>query len=336
MTQSNGIERADRNTGLSSMHKRHNVKLNTSPDAEPHRPYERRLTSLTPTILALTTVLSVPVSIFIIASIEISVDNWREKAQQKKQQRHIEDIQRDRIARPDYWAEIDARREAEQKRLEQEEIEYHKQALTRLLPNSVSLNGMSFPLTKTPDATPAETYMQAKDRLDAVQLRYANAHFHRGQEARFIFDAPAVFDVTVPATATYLDAVAEAEARFISIENFDAVADADAVDAVDAAEFAWDEMVDFAQRNIVSAMDHATRARVTRLVNLVAHSGTDDAEAALARDRLVGILSEITYTVPLIGGGVREIQLNPHTMFNPRQMRDMAALEHANYPQLER
>lgn len=308
------------------------MKLNTSPDAEPHRPYKRKLTSLTPTILALTTVLSVPVSIFIIASIEISVDNWREK----KKQRHIEDIQRDRIARPDYWAEIDARREAEQKRLEQEEIEYHKQALTRLLPNSVSLNGVSFPLTKTPDATPAETYAEAKARLDAVQLRYANAHFHRGQEARFIFDAPAVFDVTVPATATYLDVVAEAEAHFINIENFDAVADTDAVDAVDAAEFAWDEMVDFAQRNITTAMDQPTRERVTKLVNLVAHSGTDDAEAALARDRLVDILSNITYTVPLIGGGVREIQLNPHTMFNPRQMRDMAILEHISYPQLER
>lgn len=286
---------------------------------------------MTPTILALTTVLSVPFSIFVIASIEISVDNWREK----KKQRHIEDIQRDRIARPDYWAEIDARREAEQKRLEQEEIEYHKQALTRLLPNSVSLNGMSFPLTKTPDATPAETYAEAKARLDAVQLRYANAHFHRGREARFIFDAPAVFDVTVPATATYLDAVAAAEAHFIGVENLDAIADADTVDAVDAVETAWDEMVDFAQRNITTAMDHATRERVTRLVNLVAHSGTDDAETALARDRLVDILSEITYTVPLVGGGTRKIQLNPHTMFDPRQMRDMAVLEHASYPQLE-
>lgn len=204
------------------------------------------------------------------------------------------------------------------------------------MPNKVSLNGVSFPLKKTPDAAPAETYAQAKDRLDTVQLRYANAHFHRGREARFIFDAPAVFDVTVPATATYLDTVAQAEAHFISVENFDAVADADTVDAVDTVETAWDEMVDFAQRNIVSAMDHATRERVTRLVNLVAHSGTDDAEAALARDRLVDILSEITYTVPLVGGGTREIQLNPHTMFDPRQMRGMAVLEHTNYPQLER
>lgn len=280
----------------------------------------------------ITTVLSIVAFIFITAYVEIRIDDRREK----KKQQHIEDIQRDRIARPDYWAEIDARREAEQKRLEQEEIEYHKQALTRLLPNSVSLNGMSFPLTKTPDATPAETYAEAKARLDAVQLRYANAHFHRGQEARFIFDAPAVFDVTVPTTATYLDVVAEAEAHFINIENFDAVADTDAVDAVDAAEFAWDEMVDFAQRNITTAMDQPTRERVTKLVNLVAHSGTDDAEAALARDRLVGILSEITYTVPLVGGGTREIQLNPHTMFNPRQMRDMAILEHISYPQLER
>ena len=182
----------------------------------------------------------------------------------------------------------------------------------------------------------AETYAEARDRLDVVQLRYANAHFHRGQEARFIFDAPAVFDVTVPATATYLDAVAEAEAHFIGITDLDTTADAGTVDAVDAVETYWDEMVDFAQHNITTAMDHATRERVARLVNLVAHSGTDNHEAKLARDRLVKILSEITYTVPLIGGGAREIQLNPHTMFNPRQMRDMAALEHANYPQLKR
>ena len=181
-----------------------------------------------------------------------------------------------------------------------------------------------------------ETYAEVKNRLDAVQLRYANAHFHRGQEARFIFDAPAVFDVTVPATATYLDTVAAAETHFIGVENFDAVADTDTVDAVDTVETAWDKMVDFAQCNITAAMDHATRNRVTRLVNLVAHSGTDDAEAALARDRLVEILSEITYTVPLVGGGTREIHLNPHTMFEPQQMHNMAALKHANYPQLER
>lgn len=217
-----------------------------------------------------------------------------------------------------------------------EERKYTTKQRERILPNNISLNGVSFPSKETPDTTPAETYAQTKQRLDAVQLRYVNAHFHRGQEARFIFDAPAVFDVTVPATATYLDAVAQAEAHFIGVENVDAIADADTVDAVNAAATAWNEMVDFAQRNITSAMDHATRERVTRLVNLVAHSDTDDAEAALARDKLVDILSEITYTVPLVGGGTREIQLNPHTMFDPRQMRNMAVLEYTNYPQLER
>lgn len=252
----------------------------------------------------------------------------------RKDQREYEAEQRDRELRPEYWAEIDAQREAEYRALEEESrrrtIEHNREKLAYYQSQLEHLGADAVP------NAPAETYMQAKDRLEAIQLRYANAHFHRGQEARFIFDAPAVFDVTVPATATYLDAVAAAEAHFIGVENFDAVADADTVDAVDAVATAWDNMVDFAQRNITSAMDHATRERVTRLVNLVAHSGTDDAEAALARDRLVDILSSITYTVPLVGGGTREIQLNPHTMFDPRQMRNMAALEHANHPQLER
>lgn len=285
-----------------------------------HRPYERRLVPLTPTILALTTVFSVPFSIFVITSIEISVDKWREK----KKQRHVENMQRDRT-------------HAERKKAHQQRIENLLKEITRQQSQLEAL-GNTYTATTTASTTPispAETYAQVKDRLDAVQLRYANAHFHRGQEARFIFDAPAVFDVTVPATATYLDAVAQAETHFIGVENLDAIADADTVDAVDAVTTAWNEMVDFAQRNIVSAMDHATRERVTRLMNLVAHSGTDDAEAALARDRLVDILSEITYTVPLVGGGTREIQLNPHTMFDPRQIRDMAVLEHTSYPQLE-
>lgn len=238
---------------------------------------------------------------------------------------------RDRLARPDYWAQVDARRETEREKARLQKIEYNRKKFAYHQAQLDALEG----ITQT-NTAPAETYAQAKARLDAVQMRYTNAHFHRGREARFIFDAPAVFDVTVPATATYLDAVAEAEAHFIGITDLDAVADAGTVDAVDAAGTAWDEMVDFAQRNIVSAMDQPTRERVTRLVNLVAHSGTDDAEAALARDRLVNILSDITYTVPLVGGGTHEIRLNPHTMFDPRQMRDMAVLEHANYPQLER
>lgn len=286
---------------------------------------------MTPEALTVIVTLFIFIGLLAATGIDVYIDNRKIR----KHREHLEDIRRDRIARPEHWARIDAEREAERKRFEQERIEYYTRELSRLLPDKVSPNGVSFPLKETPDTAPAETYAQVKDRLDAVQLRYANAHFHRGQEARFIFDAPAVFDVTVPATATYLDAVAAAETHFIGVENFDAIADADTVDAVDAVATAWDDMVDFAQRNIVSAMDHATRERVTRLMNLVAHSGTDDAEAALARDRLVDILSEITYTVPLVGGGTREIQLNPHTMFDPRQMCDMAVLEHASYPQLE-
>lgn len=187
----------------------------------------------------------------------------------------------------------------------------------------------------TPVAENTTTYAETKTRLDTVQMRYANAHLHRGREARYIFDAPAIFDVTVPATASYLDAVEEAKTCFVGITNLNTPADTRTIRAVDAAEEAWDDMVDFAQRNITTAMDRPTRDRVSRLINLVSHSSTDNAEAELARDKLVDILSGITYAVPMVGGGNREIQLNADYMFDPTQMRNMLTLGHREPPQLE-
>lgn len=252
---------------------------------------------------------------------------------------------------PEEWAEVRAEIEAERaaersraSRYEYEHEETHDEYKYEETYNEaqeqpqVSISTrITITITEEETAPEAETvtYAEAKKRLDAVQMRYANAHLYRGQEARYIFDAPAVFDVTVPATASYLDAVEEAKTCFVGITDLDAPANATTLGAVDSAENAWDAMVDFAQRNIAAAMDRPTRNRVLRLVNLVSHSSTDNAEAEIARDKLVDILSGITYAVPMVGGGKREVRLNGDHMFDSLRMRDMLALDRREPLQLE-
>lgn len=115
--------------------------------------------------------------------------------------------QQDRLARPEHWAEIDAQR-------------------------------------AHPPGT--ETITQVKQRLRAVQARYANAHLQQGDEKHYIIDAPNIFDVTVPETAAYLDAVAHAERLLDGSTNDAATADTATTEAVTAVEDAWEKMVSVA------------------------------------------------------------------------------------------
>lgn len=112
--------------------------------------------------------------------------------------------QQDRLARPEHWAAIDAQRA---------------------------------------NASTTETITQVKQRLRAVQARYANAHLQQGKEKHYIIDAPNIFDVTVPETAAYLDAVAHAEQLLDSSTNDAATADTATTEAVTAVEDAWEKMV---------------------------------------------------------------------------------------------
>lgn len=172
-------------------------------------------------------------------------------------------------------------------------------------------------------ASPKETNRDALDRLRAVQLKDYNAHAHTGPQADYVFTAPAIFDVTMPATAAYLDAVADAE-TLLAGADLDVDANRATSRAVDLVEQRWDAAVDFARRNISTVFDPEQRRRMARLVDVVAHGDAESAEAKVARDRLVAMLSEVTYTVPQVGGTAKSVRLNPNALFVPDRVKSVA------------
>lgn len=172
--------------------------------------------------------------------------------------------------------------------------------------------------------TPHETNRDALDRLRAVQVKDYNAHAHTGPQADYVFTAPAIFDVTMPATAAYLDAVADAE-TLLAGADLDAVAQRATTRAVNLVEQRWNDAVDFARRNINTVFDPEQRRRMARLVDVVAHGGADSAEAEVARDRLVAMLSEVTYTVEQAGGATKSVRLNPNALFVPDRAKSVMA-----------
>lgn len=166
------------------------------------------------------------------------------RGRRKKKQQALE--QQDRLARPEHWAAIDAERATTREARRQNDIVYTQRQIDALNTTIAQKQAQLDALTSTP-AT--ETVTQAKQRLRAVQARYANAHLQQGDEKHYIIDAPNIFDVTVPETATYLEAVAHAEQLLDNSTNDAAIADADMTEAVTAAHNAWDAMVDAALTN---------------------------------------------------------------------------------------
>ena len=156
----------------------------------------------------------------------------------KKKQQALE--QQDRLARPEHWAAIDAERATTREARRQHDITYKQRQIDALNTTIAQKQAQLDALTSTP-AT--ETITQAKQRLRTVQARYANAHLQQGDEKHYIIDAPNIFDVTVPETAAYLDAVAHAEQLLDSSANDAATADAAMTEAVTAVENAWNTMV---------------------------------------------------------------------------------------------
>lgn len=156
----------------------------------------------------------------------------------KNKQQALE--QQDRLARPEHWAAIDAERAATQEARRQSDIAYTQHQIDALSNTIAHRQAQLDAFSNTP-AT--ETITQAKQRLCAVQARYANAHLQQGDEKHYIIDAPNIFDVTVPETAAYLDAVAHAEQLLDGSTNDAATADAATTEAVTAVEDAWEKMV---------------------------------------------------------------------------------------------
>lgn len=147
---------------------------------------------------------------------------------------------RDRLTRPDHWAKIDEQRSREHDALRRMNIAHMQSEIDAM---STAIAHKQAQIDTLNNTLTTETVTQAKQRLRAVQARYANAHLQQGEEKHYIIDAPNIFDVTVPETAAYLDAVAHAEQLLDSSTNDAATADTATTEAVTAVEDAWEKMV---------------------------------------------------------------------------------------------
>ena len=147
---------------------------------------------------------------------------------------------RDRLAHPEHWATIDEQRDREHDALRRINIAHMQSQIDAM---STAIAHKQAQLDALSNASTTETITQAKQRLRTVQARYANAHLQQGDEKHYIIDAPNIFDVTVPETATYLEAVAHAEQLLDNSTNDAATADAAMTKAVTAVEDAWETMV---------------------------------------------------------------------------------------------
>lgn len=173
---------------------------------------------------------------------------------------------------------------------------------------------------------PQETYDQVLNRIRNVQVKDLNARMQRGPQSDYILYAPAVLDSSIPATAAYLEACAEALAHFHGVPNMDDPAPQHVVESANLVEKRWDEAVEFARRNVDNPLTTSQRRRVVQLADMVAHGGRENPEVQLAHERLVEILSSVSYNVPQVGGGTRKVTLNPYTLLSTEHLDDVAAL----------
>jgi len=142
------------------------------------------------------------------------------------------------------------------------------------------------PLPRRPAAPPRPeaVWEKARDRFAALKAEYAAFECDPMEVLR----RPALADVSVPSTARFVDAFAEAQA--LETDAYPPAEHAASfVSAVDRAERAWRAAVDAAERIRLSGLDPAERATVERVIKLLTTARDSDSEperaAAYARAR---------------------------------------------------
>lgn len=171
------------------------------------------------------------------------------------------------------------------------------------------------------------TYQDMIDDLNEVRIAYANAVTFSGPQREYIFTAPAILDSSVPATAAFIEAMTAADLKFYDSMDFEAEADRSTVRAVEKAVEAWDEAVAFARLNMKSSINPRHHERVRALLEIILRSEDDNAEAMNARDRLVDILSDITYDIPTVGtSGVTTRALSGENMVDLGKIKDARSI----------
>jgi hypothetical protein len=148
------------------------------------------------------------------------------------------------------------------------------------------------PLPARPAAPPRPdlVWAHARRRFDALRSAYAAYEC----DPMAVLRLPALADVTVPSTARFVDAFAEAQA--LDTDAFPGGTHAPAfVAAVDRAERAWHAGRQAAERIRLSGLSPAERATVERVIKLLttARDSDNDAERTAAYSRARSELAKL-------------------------------------------
>ena len=148
------------------------------------------------------------------------------------------------------------------------------------------------PLPARPAAPPRPdlVWAHARRRFDALRSAYAAYEC----DPMAVLRLPALADVTVPSTARFVDAFAEAQA--LDTDAFPGGTHAPAfVAAVDRAERAWHAARQAAERIRLSGLSPAERATVERVIKLLttARDSDNDAERTAAYSRARSELAKL-------------------------------------------
>lgn len=285
-------------------------------------------------ILPIIVMLIVPATFFQLLSPR---SHWeREYARQKRQERKFEKVREKERARQVALEQAEREAQLEQQRRERVEQWDRSTAHPREPGTWVPPQEPVTRVRVNHRVRPQETYADVLSRIRDVQVKDLNAHMQQGPQSDYILHAPAVLDSSIPATAAYLEACGVALNYFHGVTDLDTVAPNHVVAAADFVEKRWDEAVDFARRNVHNPLTPSQRRRVVQLADMVAHGGRENPEAQLAHERLVEILSTITYSVPQVGGGIRKVALNPSSLLSTDHIDAIAALDGSTRKQLER
>lgn len=148
------------------------------------------------------------------------------------------------------------------------------------------------------------TYKELKQSFSDVVQKYINAVTFTGEQSDYIFTAPSIFDNSIPATGRFVDNMYETQ-KYIESKMHDVnpnrEADNKSIEMVEKTKQSWIDAIDFARSNVSLAIPPKKHSTVRGLINKVLLSTVDDRESEIARDRIVSILQDIEYKVPVIG-----------------------------------
>ncbi len=174
-----------------------------------------------------------------------------------------------------------------------------RRVIARWAPPTPSGPAIPHPRAGNPDADLAARWAASRQRFDALREEYAAYEC----DALAVLRLPALADVTVPATARFVHAFAEAQA--LDTEQRPPTGHQRSyVQAVDAACRAWQAARDAAERIRLAGLPPAERSavqRVVKLLTMAAGTGNDEERQsayAKARDELARLERAGTITLP--------------------------------------